>query len=152
MIRYPTEHNILLGRSAISLLHFVPSTIHGIVKFSTRQGSSTILATNTRAKHCHQIIPAPELVRALKKSKEGCSTKQHQINMEYTEQLVRIGAHLSDATMMRLVAHMKQYSTVFYWKPIDLIGVDRQVIEHNLNIMPGSNPFKQNKMGQAEEL
>nr|KAJ0228071.1 hypothetical protein LSAT_V11C100030700 [Lactuca sativa] len=130
VIRYPTEHNIMLGRSTISLLHLVPSTIHGIIKFSTCQGSVTVLATNTRAYHCHQIIAAPYLVREPKKSKDGCSTEQHQINMEYPEQLVRIGSHLTDKTRARLVALLKQYST----KPIGLTGVDRQVIERNIAI------------------
>nr|KAJ0203741.1 hypothetical protein LSAT_V11C500268590 [Lactuca sativa] len=86
--------------------------IHGIVKFSTRQGLATIIATNTRVHHYHQIIAAPELARASKKSKEDCSTKQHQVNAEYTEQLVRIGDHLSGESKAWLVALLKQYSVV----------------------------------------
>lgn len=64
---------------------------------------------------------------------------------------MRIDAHLSDETRARLVALLKQYFTVFTWKPIDLIGFDRQVIEHNLNITSGSNPVKQKKNGRATD-
>nr|KAJ0228322.1 hypothetical protein LSAT_V11C100009920 [Lactuca sativa] len=63
-----------------------------------------VLTTRNRAHHCHQIISAPQLVHALKKSKERYSTEQHQINMEYPEQLVRIGAHLIEETKAQLVA------------------------------------------------
>ena len=70
--------------------------IHDIFKFSMCQGSATILGTNTRAQYCHQIKAVPELVRAPKKSKEGGSTEEYQINMEYLEQVVQIGAHLSN--------------------------------------------------------
>ena len=63
---------------------------------------------------------------------------------------MRSGAHLSDETKARLVALLKQYSTVFSWKPTDRTGVDWQVIKHNLNITPGSNPVKQKKRGQIE--
>ena len=40
----PTEHNILLGRPALFKLQVIPSTCHGILKFSTSDGSKTIVA------------------------------------------------------------------------------------------------------------
>ena len=46
---------------------------------------------------------------------------------------------------------LKQYSVVFSWKPTDLTGIDRHVIEYSLNITPGSNPIIQKKRGQAED-
>nr|KAJ0206826.1 hypothetical protein LSAT_V11C500271200 [Lactuca sativa] len=69
--------------------------------------------------------------------------------MEYPEQVVRTGAHLSGETRAQLVALLKKYSTVFTWKPTDLKGVDQQDIEHNLNITLESNLVKQKKKGQA---
>nr|KAJ0215894.1 hypothetical protein LSAT_V11C300145140 [Lactuca sativa] len=54
--------------------------IHGIIKFSTRQGTIAILDTNTRAQHCYQIIAAPEPMRAPKKSKEGSYANRRPLN------------------------------------------------------------------------
>lgn len=39
------EHNILLGRPALFPLQAIPSTIHDVVKFSTSDGSATIIST-----------------------------------------------------------------------------------------------------------
>lgn len=48
VIRHSTEHNIILGRTALLKLGAVPSTIHGIMKFDTPKGEATILATPPR--------------------------------------------------------------------------------------------------------
>lgn len=71
--------------------------------------------------------------------------------MEYLEQLVRIGAYLSDETRVRLVALLMQYSTVFGWKRTDLTCIDSQVIQHSLNVTHRCNPIKQKMRGQEAE-
>ncbi|CAI9288370.1 unnamed protein product [Lactuca saligna] len=45
VIRHPSEHNVILGRTALLKSRAISSTIHGIVKFITNQGLGTILAT-----------------------------------------------------------------------------------------------------------
>lgn len=40
---------------------------------------------------------------------------------------------------------MKHYSKVFVWQHIDKTGVNCEVIEHNLNVIPGRVPIKQKK-------
>nr|KAJ0224493.1 hypothetical protein LSAT_V11C100030900 [Lactuca sativa] len=42
---YVAEHNILLGRPTLFQLQVIPSTLHGIIKFSTSDGSATVVAT-----------------------------------------------------------------------------------------------------------
>lgn len=95
MVRFLKEHNILLKRPMIYQLQGILLTIHGIVKFITHIRSDTIVSTNPRIHHYHQIIVAPELVRALKKSKEGCHSEKHIIHQDYPQKTVRIGANLS---------------------------------------------------------
>ncbi|KAL7611781.1 uncharacterized protein LOC111900908 [Lactuca sativa] len=51
VVNCPAEHNILLGLPALFQLRAIPSTIHGIIKFSTSDGSATIMA-NKPANKC----------------------------------------------------------------------------------------------------
>ncbi|KAI3790848.1 hypothetical protein L2E82_04222 [Cichorium intybus] len=52
---------------------------------------------------------------------------------------------LPAATREKVIALLKQYKHVFAWEPADMVGVDRNVIEHNLNVKPGSSTIKQKK-------
>lgn len=60
-----------------------------------------------------------------------------------------MGADLSEETKARLITLLKKLSNIFAWKPIDITGVYRKVIEHNLNIISGSIPIKQKKEGKT---
>jgi hypothetical protein len=42
-----------------------------------------------------------------------------------------------------LVDFLKENLNVFAWKPSDMKGIPREVVEHKLNIKPGSKPVKQ---------
>jgi hypothetical protein len=42
-----------------------------------------------------------------------------------------------------LVDFLKANLDVFAWKPSDMKGIPREVVEHKLNIKPGSKPVKQ---------
>jgi hypothetical protein len=44
---------------------------------------------------------------------------------------------------MRLVDFLKVNLDVFAWIPSDMKGIPREVVEHKLNIKPGSKPVKQ---------
>lgn len=92
--------------------------------------------------HYNQVIAAPELVWAPKKSKEDCHTEKHVIHLDHLEQIFWIGANLSEEAKVSLVVLLKHYSKVFVWQPTDMTRVDCEVIEHNLSIIPGSTPIK----------
>ena len=42
-----------------------------------------------------------------------------------------------------LVDFLRDNKDVFAWKPSDMPGIPREVIEHALNIRPGSKPVRQ---------
>lgn len=46
VVDHPTDHNILLDRPALFQLQAVPSTLHGVLKFSMSDRSATVVATN----------------------------------------------------------------------------------------------------------
>nr|KAJ0209555.1 hypothetical protein LSAT_V11C400157750 [Lactuca sativa] len=47
----PTEHNILLARPALFQLQAIPSTLHGVLKFNTSDGSATVVVTKPKIGH-----------------------------------------------------------------------------------------------------
>lgn len=113
MIRFPVEQNILPRHPTLFQLEAIPSTIHGTIKFKTCTSSTKIIASNLRPHIYYQIIAAPDLVRALKKSTEDCCTENHVIHPNYPEQVIRVGANLSVKTKTRLIALLKQFFNVF---------------------------------------
>jgi hypothetical protein len=42
-----------------------------------------------------------------------------------------------------LIDFLKANLNMFAWKPSDMKGIPREVVEHKLNIKPGSKPMKQ---------
>jgi hypothetical protein len=62
---------------------------------------------------------------------------------DITEQKVLLGSQLSseqEKTLLRFVFNNKD---VFAWSANDLCGVNRDVIEHSLNVDPTNRPRKQ---------
>ena len=138
MIRHRTEHNIILGRTTLLIFKVVPSTMHGIIKFSTTQGSGTVLATPPRELRCYEIMQPKEIIQEKKKSRVEPASGKKIINREYLDQPVSVGSNLSFATRQTLIKFLKKYKHVFSWTPTDMVRVDRKVIEHKLMIKPST--------------
>lgn len=149
IIRHPVEHNIILGRTNLFMLRAIPSTIHGIVKFNTMEGSRTILAIPPRELWCYKIIQTKEIMKEDKKPwlelRNGCVV----INMEYSDQLVRIRIHLSPATRQELIKLLKKYKHVFAWRSTYMIGVSIKVIKDKLMIKLRNKEVKQKNCVQV---
>lgn len=75
--------------------------------------------------------------------------EKHIIHPYYSEQTIRIGASLFEEAKINLLSLLKHHSKVFVWKPKDKTGVDLEVIEHRLNILPRSTLIKQKKEGAS---
>nr|CAH68036.1 OSIGBa0139N19-OSIGBa0137L10.5 [Oryza sativa] len=50
-----------------------------------------------------------------------------------------------------LVSFLRAYADVFAWRPADMPGVPREVIEHRLAVRPGAKPVRQKVRRQAPE-
>lgn len=46
---------------------------------------------------------------------------------------------------------LKEHVDAFSWKPTDMMGITRSLIEHRLNINPSYAPIKQKKCGMVKE-
>ncbi|KAI3739892.1 hypothetical protein L2E82_30304 [Cichorium intybus] len=151
VVRAPSEHNMILGRPGLLKFGAVPSTVHGLLKFRTPNGVACVLATSPQTLSCCQVMQPKDIIRPAKKARTEGSNDQEIINQDYPEQLIRIGTSLSTITRKKVIFLLKQYKHVFAWEPADIMGVDREVIEHSLNVKPESKAIKQKKRGQAGE-
>ncbi|GKF94902.1 hypothetical protein Tco_0284602, partial [Tanacetum coccineum] len=50
-----------------------------------------------------------------------------------------------------LCSLLRRNLDIFTWKPMDMTGVPRHIIEHKLNIREGCLPVRQKKRGQTPE-
>ncbi|KAL4582218.1 hypothetical protein LXL04_006761 [Taraxacum kok-saghyz] len=119
---------------------------HGVWPLVTIDPSFSVISHNgkDRVKRLIEftIIRYPEdhnILLAL--SHTVYKTWHHKIqhNVGINHYTVRIGTTLSVETKAKLIVLLKQYYTIFAWKPTDMVGVNRSIIEHSLNILPGSS-------------
>jgi hypothetical protein len=62
---------------------------------------------------------------------------------DIAEQKVLLGSQLSDELEKTLLKFLVNNKDVFTWSANDLCGVNRDVIEHSLNVDPTIRPRKQ---------
>jgi hypothetical protein len=64
---------------------------------------------------------------------------------------VCIGVEASQEEQAKLLGFLDKNSDVFAWSTFDLVGVSRDVIEHQLQVSPSARPKKQKLHKMAEE-
>jgi hypothetical protein len=72
-----------------------------------------------------------------------CDTKRVLLDTLVLDQTIVIGSDLSADEEANLVQFLQKNKDVFAWSAKDLTGVDRNFIEHRLNIDPSVKPQKQ---------
>ncbi|GJR15831.1 reverse transcriptase domain-containing protein [Tanacetum coccineum] len=121
VIRSPSQHNAIIGRSGIRKIRAVPSTAHGMLKFPVEGDTSPAV---------NQVLEEKINIA---------------IHPEYPEQTVAIGSTLTEKGRKELCSLLKQNLDIFAWKPADMTGVPRNIAEHRLNIREGYSPVRQKK-------
>ncbi|GKA22690.1 reverse transcriptase domain-containing protein [Tanacetum coccineum] len=119
VIRSPSQHNGIIGRSGIRKIRTIPSTVDEMLKFPVEGG--TVLEEKLKV----------------------------AIHPEYPEQTIAIGSTLTEKGRRELCALHRQNRDIFAWKPADMTGVPRHIAEHRLNVREGCLPIRQKKRGQA---
>jgi methyl coenzyme M reductase alpha subunit len=64
---------------------------------------------------------------------------------------VCIGVEVSQQEQAELLAFLDKNSDVFVWSTSDLVGVNRDIIEHRLQVNPSVKPKKQKLHKMSEE-
>ncbi|GKF53867.1 hypothetical protein Tco_0160777, partial [Tanacetum coccineum] len=73
------------------------------------------------------------------------------IHPGYPDQTIAIGSTLTEEGRKELYGLLRRNLDIFAWKPADMTGVLRHIVEHRLNIREGCLPVRQKKRGQAPE-
>ncbi|GJS50991.1 hypothetical protein Tco_0624353 [Tanacetum coccineum] len=139
VIRSPSQHNGIIGRTSIRKIRAVPSTAHRMLKFPVKGGTITIRSSRAIPMECamtSQVLE--EKIKVV-------------IHPEYPEQTIAIGSTLTEKGRKELCALLRQNLDIFAWKPADMTGVPRHMAEHRLNVREGCPPVRQKKRGQAPE-
>ncbi|GJY33238.1 reverse transcriptase domain-containing protein, partial [Tanacetum coccineum] len=149
VIRSPSQHNGIIGRTGIRKIHVVPSTAHGMLKFPVKGGTVTIRSSRVILMECAMISgPSTQHPVTSQVLEEKIKVAIHP---EYPEQTIAIGSTLTEKGRKKLCALLRQNLDIFAWKPADMTGVPRHMAEHRLNVREGRPPIRQKKRGQAPE-
>ncbi|GJR36890.1 reverse transcriptase domain-containing protein [Tanacetum coccineum] len=62
-----------------------------------------------------------------------------------------IGSTLTEEGRNKLCGLLQRNLDIFAWKPVDVTGVPRHIVEHHLNVWKGCSPIIQKKRGQAAD-
>ncbi|GJW39188.1 hypothetical protein Tco_0065033 [Tanacetum coccineum] len=149
VVRSPSQNNGIIGRPGIRKIHAIPSTAHGMLKFPVKGGTITLQSSRIIPMECAMISePSTRPPEAGKILEEKIRVAIHP---EYPEQTITIGSTLTKKGLKELCTLLGQNLDVFVWKPADMTGVPRSIVEHCLNIREGCPPVRQKKRGQVPE-
>jgi hypothetical protein len=85
-------------------------------------------------------IPTMKAPRAATKSKE---VKEVVLVPGNQSKTAWIRTNLSDKYKDTLISFLRNHIDIFTWKPTDMLGVPRELIEHFLNVSATAKPIKQ---------
>ncbi|GKA27800.1 reverse transcriptase domain-containing protein [Tanacetum coccineum] len=149
VIRSPSQHNGIIGRTGIRKIRAVPSTAHGMLKFPVKGGTVTIRSSRAIPMECAMISgPSTQHPVTSQVLEEKIKVAIHP---EYPEQTIAIGSTLTEKGRKELCALLKQNLDIFAWKTADMTGVPLHMAEHRLKIREECPPARQKKRGQAPE-
>nr|GEU92002.1 reverse transcriptase domain-containing protein [Tanacetum cinerariifolium] len=138
VVRASSLYNIILGRTGMSELRAVSSTVHAMVKFPTPRGIATPIARTEfvyEYRWSEKKIEHDEKVEVMELENPGGSGEEKVlVNPTFPEQKVTIGTQFSAECRERLIRLLKNNMDVFTWQPSDMVGVPRRIIKHTLNV------------------
>ncbi|RDX57794.1 hypothetical protein CR513_62934, partial [Mucuna pruriens] len=71
------------------------------------------------------------------------STKVVDIGMGEIVKEVKIGKHMSSEIRTTIIELLNEYIDIFVWSYHDIPGLDTNIVEHKLPIIPGATPIRQ---------
>ncbi|GJY36208.1 reverse transcriptase domain-containing protein [Tanacetum coccineum] len=94
VIRSPSQHNGIIGRTGIRKIRVVPSTTHGMLKFPVKGGTVTIRSNRAIPMECAMISrPSTQHPVTSQVLEEKIKVAIHP---EYPEQIIAIGSTLTE--------------------------------------------------------
>ncbi|GJY20071.1 reverse transcriptase domain-containing protein [Tanacetum coccineum] len=144
-----SPYNEIIGRPGVRRIKAIPSTAHGMLKFSVTGGTVTLRSSRIIPLECAMISGPRTQQPAVDQVTEE---KIHvAIHLEYPEQTIAIGSTLTEEGRKKMCGLLRWNLDIFSWKPAGMTGVPRHIAEHRLNVREGCFPVRQKKRGQVTE-
>nr|GEW21869.1 reverse transcriptase domain-containing protein [Tanacetum cinerariifolium] len=148
IVKSLSHYNGIIGRPGLKAIQAVPSTVHGMLKFPTKEGIVTIHSSLLIFAECTSIDTSSATPREKETRPANLTVTLHP---NFPDQEVVVGGSLSDKGCTELCALLKKNLDIFAWKPSDMTEVPWSIAEHRHNIREGCPPVRQRKRGQAPE-
>jgi hypothetical protein len=152
-MEYP--YNAIIGRGTLNafeaILHpaylcmKIPSEQGPIVVHGSQEAARKAEGNRTDSKAIHNIDGAEACEQYRYKREKAASADQPKPMLlcdDIAEQKVLLGSQLSEEQEKNLLRFLFNNKDVFAWSANDLCGVNRDVIEHSLNVDPSFRPRK----------
>nr|GEW34634.1 reverse transcriptase domain-containing protein [Tanacetum cinerariifolium] len=148
IVKSLSPYNGIIGRPGLKAIQAVPSTVHGMLKFSVEGGIVTICSTILILTECASVITSSVIPSEERTRPANLKVALHP---DFPDQEVAIGGTLSDKGCTELCSILKKNLDIFAWQPSDMTGVPRSVAEHRLNIREGYSPAIQAEVQKLVE-
>jgi hypothetical protein len=79
------------------------------------------------------------------------SSRKYHWTPRVPDKTICIGAEASQEEQAKLLGFLDKNIDVFAWSTFDLVGVSRDIIEHQLQVSPSARPKKQKLCKMVEE-
>jgi hypothetical protein len=152
-MEYP--YNAIIGRGMLNAFEAILHPAYLCMKIPSKQGPIVVHESQeaarrakgnwTDSKAIHNIDEAEAYQQYKRKREKAASADQPKPMLlceDTSEQKVLLGSQLSDEQENTLLRFLFNNKDVFAWIANDLCGVNREVIEHSLNVDPSFRPRK----------
>ncbi|XP_072076539.1 uncharacterized protein [Arachis hypogaea] len=174
----PSPYNIILGRPALNMFKAVVSTFHLCVKFQAQDGKiATLHSDRQQARQCYNaslkrsalgkkfqqevkaIHNTSEVLSLAELNPRGDTQERPQPADELQEvplttkpeQVTYIGQALQGKERSELIKVLQDNADLFAWTPVDMPGIDPNIICHKLATNKTSRPIAQKKRNLGAE-
>jgi hypothetical protein len=153
-MEYP--YNAIIGRGTLNAFEAILHPAYLCMKIPSEQGHIAVHGSQeaarraegnwTDSKAIHNIDGAEACQQYKYKREKAASADQPKpmlLCQDIAEQRVLLGSQLSEEQEKTLLRFLFNNKDVFAWSANDLCGVNKDVIEHSLNVDPSFRPRKQ---------
>jgi hypothetical protein len=153
-MEYP--YNAIIGRGTLNAFEAILHPAYLCMKIPSKQGPIAVHGSQEAAKRAEgswidskaiHNIDGAEACQQYKHKREKASSADQPKPMllceDIADQRVLLGSQLSNEQEKTLIRFLFNNKDVFAWTANDLCGVNRDVIEHSLNVNPFFRPRKQ---------
>nr|GFB81909.1 reverse transcriptase domain-containing protein [Tanacetum cinerariifolium] len=131
IVKSLSPYNGIIRRPGLKAIQAVPSTVHEMLKFPTKEGIVTIRSSLLIPAECASVDTSSVTPRKKKTRPANLTVTLHP---NFPDQEVVVGGSLSDKGRTELCSLLKKNLDIFAWQPSDMIEVPRIAILYRRSI------------------